>query len=328
MFYSSPSALTHSSLHSSGFTPSRPFKPQTAARTQADGLRQDCGPLDRCNIYRVTYSGTRQPEQKIPDYLERNAAAVDTAYEQPWYAARGETTGGAPGLRLKITIGDTTRSKDTMKKEDYHAILKGSLHTSADKLGILDFKILSVQRSETQVASGARMVSIFVERLSKRHPNHLIELNTRVRRQPVTSKEELKRKLTEEWNHIDQDYTKKIISNMQTHLKEKIRQKGYPTKYRSAEGMVLINAVTEYYRGHRIITTLERKTKEAETAGWSGTGMQGRGKLKNPEKTRRQAASSSTIPTCENPEANPPGLEPGSPRWEESALATAPPFID
>ncbi|KAJ8877768.1 hypothetical protein PR048_022223 [Dryococelus australis] len=42
------------------------------------------------------------------------------------------------------------------------------------------------------------------------------------------------------------------------------------------------------------------------------------------EKTRRPA-SSCTIPTCENPEATPPGIDPGSPRWEASSLTTPPP---
>ncbi|KAJ8894553.1 hypothetical protein PR048_007210 [Dryococelus australis] len=50
-----------------------------------------------------------------------------------------------------------------------------------------------------------------------------------------------------------------------------------------------------------------------ETLGWSGAGVQGRGKLEYPEKARRQAASSSTIPTCEDPGANPLGIDPGSP---------------
>ncbi|KAJ8870009.1 hypothetical protein PR048_029020 [Dryococelus australis] len=40
------------------------------------------------------------------------------------------------------------------------------------------------------------------------------KLNTRVRRTQVSSKELTK--LTEEWNDLDQDYTKKIISNMET----------------------------------------------------------------------------------------------------------------
>ncbi|KAJ8869266.1 hypothetical protein PR048_030838 [Dryococelus australis] len=52
------------------------------------------------------------------------------------------------------------------------------------------------------------------------------------------------------------------------------------------------------------------------------TGMQWRGEYL--EKTRRQAASSSTIPTCEDPGANPPEIEPGSSGWEADALTTAP----
>ncbi|KAJ8895109.1 hypothetical protein PR048_000434 [Dryococelus australis] len=49
---------------------------------------------------------------------------------------------------------------------------------------------------------------------------------------------------------------------------------------------------------------------------WSSAGTERRGKREIPEKTRRPAASSSTIPTCENPGANPPGIDPESPRWE------------
>ncbi|KAJ8880399.1 hypothetical protein PR048_016868 [Dryococelus australis] len=52
--------------------------------------------------------------------------------------------------------------------------------------------------------------------------------------------------------------------------------------------------------------------------GESDAGMQGRGKREIPEKTCRPAASSGTIPTCEDPEAAPPGNEPGSPWWEAS----------
>ncbi|KAJ8894587.1 hypothetical protein PR048_007251 [Dryococelus australis] len=42
--------------------------------------------------------------------------------------------------------------------------------------------------------------------------------------------------------------------------------------------------------------------------------MQGRGNRDIPEKTRRPAASSGTIPTCENQGVNPPGIEPDSSR--------------
>ncbi|KAJ8875402.1 hypothetical protein PR048_023297 [Dryococelus australis] len=63
-----------------------------------------------------------------------------------------------------------------------------------------------------------------------------------------------------------------------------------------------------------------------ETIRRSSAGMQGRGKREYPEKTRWQAAPCSTIPTCEDPGVNPPGIEPRSQWWEASALATAPPL--
>ncbi|KAJ8893762.1 hypothetical protein PR048_006362 [Dryococelus australis] len=45
------------------------------------------------------------------------------------------------------------------------------------------------------------------------------------------------------------------------------------------------------------------------------------GKREIPEKTRRPAASSGTIPTCENPGAIPPEIEPGSPRLRRNGVA-------
>ncbi|KAJ8876002.1 hypothetical protein PR048_023910 [Dryococelus australis] len=50
------------------------------------------------------------------------------------------------------------------------------------------------------------------------------------------------------------------------------------------------------------------------------SGMKGWGKLNIPEKNRRPAASSGTIPTCENPGVTRPGIESGSSCWEASRL--------
>ncbi|KAJ8876043.1 hypothetical protein PR048_023951 [Dryococelus australis] len=51
-----------------------------------------------------------------------------------------------------------------------------------------------------------------------------------------------------------------------------------------------------------------------------GVGMQGRGKRNIPEITRRPAASSGMIPTCENTVATLSGIEPGSPCWEANRV--------
>ncbi|KAJ8897327.1 hypothetical protein PR048_002673 [Dryococelus australis] len=54
-----------------------------------------------------------------------------------------------------------------------------------------------------------------------------------------------------------------------------------------------------------------------------------RGKREIPEKksNHRPAASSGTIPTCENPGATHTGIEPGSPWWETSRLTAQPPRL-
>ncbi|KAJ8883013.1 hypothetical protein PR048_014852 [Dryococelus australis] len=57
----------------------------------------------------------------------------------------------------------------------------------------------------------------------------------------------------------------------------------------------------------------------------ASAGVQERGKREIPEKTRRPAASSCTIPTCENPGAIPLGMDPGSPKWEASIVTATPP---
>ncbi|KAJ8888507.1 hypothetical protein PR048_007998 [Dryococelus australis] len=54
-------------------------------------------------------------------------------------------------------------------------------------------------------------------------------------------------------------------------------------------------------------------------------GMQGRGERETPEETRRTAASSGTIRTCENPGATPPEVKPDSHWWEASSLTATPP---
>ncbi|KAJ8882986.1 hypothetical protein PR048_014825 [Dryococelus australis] len=57
---------------------------------------------------------------------------------------------------------------------------------------------------------------------------------------------------------------------------------------------------------------------------WSSVGMKGQEKREIPEKIRRAAASSGTIPTCDNPGLIRPGIEHSSPWWELSRLTCQP----
>ncbi|KAJ8874887.1 hypothetical protein PR048_022777 [Dryococelus australis] len=66
----------------------------------------------------------------------------------------------------------------------------------------------------------------------------------------------------------------------------------------------------------------EMSTEQRRNAHLGGGGE---GKSPRNEKTRRMAASSGTILTCEHPGATPPGIEQCLPRWEESSLTTTQP---
>lgn len=56
------------------------------------------------------------------------------------------------------------------------------------------------------------------------------KLNHKIRKTSINSKDELNKRLKEEWQRIDGDYLKKIIFNIPTRLKHVLRQKGYPPK--------------------------------------------------------------------------------------------------
>ncbi|GBO14001.1 hypothetical protein AVEN_131379-1 [Araneus ventricosus] len=57
------------------------------------------------------------------------------------------------------------------------------------------------------------------------------ELEKRTRKHDISSKEQLKAVLTEEWNKTEHSYTKKLVESMPKRIKSVISAKGYPTKY-------------------------------------------------------------------------------------------------
>ncbi|KAJ8870276.1 hypothetical protein PR048_029297 [Dryococelus australis] len=67
----------------------------------------------------------------------------------------------------------------------------------------------------------------------------------------------------------------------------------------------------ESFRSGEIWAALNIEVLRADE-GETSARMQRRGKLEIPEETRRPTASYGTIPTCENPGATAPGIEPGS----------------
>ncbi|KAJ8874925.1 hypothetical protein PR048_022815 [Dryococelus australis] len=65
-----------------------------------------------------------------------------------------------------------------------------------------------------------------------------------------------------------------------------------------------------------VLRTDESKTRRVRSSGE----MQGSGKREILEKTRLAATSSGTIPACQNSGATPPGIEPGTTRWDHKCL--------
>ncbi|KAJ8868827.1 hypothetical protein PR048_030368 [Dryococelus australis] len=89
----------------------------------------------------------------------------------------------------------------------------------------------------------------------------------------------------------------------------------------TASGLRLQRPVPQKHNSHTTAHGLGRLS----TSECGAVDKQGREKREIPEKTRRPAASSCTIPTSEIPVAAPPGIEPDLPRWEASSLTTTAP---
>ena len=128
-----------------------------------------------------------------------------------------------------------------MNKESYLNIFRQNLKESANELGVLDsFKFY--QDNDPKHKSRLNQEWLIYNCPKVLHsPAHFPDLNPiwnlwdeldrRIRNYKITSIEDLKLRLQEEWNRIPAAYTAKIVKNMSNHLSEVLKQKGYPTKY-------------------------------------------------------------------------------------------------
>ncbi|KAJ8880008.1 hypothetical protein PR048_020630 [Dryococelus australis] len=86
-----------------------------------------------------------------------------------------------------------------------------------------------------------------------------------------------------------------------------------------------VNMSTDEPEGVTLDRRVTTSKKPPMTFRLSGAGIGGRRKREITEKTRRQTASSGTIPTCENPVTR-PGIEPVRLWWEARVLIAQPPW--
>lgn len=138
-------------------------------------------------------------------------------------------------------VGNLVFIDGIMNKESYLTILKDNLKQSAEKMGILSTFKLYQDNDPKHKAHVVREWLLYncpkvINTPSQSPDMNPIEnlwdhLDRRVREKPVSSKNDLKKRLQEEWNKIGVDYLQKCIKNMPNRLSEVIKNKGYPTRY-------------------------------------------------------------------------------------------------
>ncbi|GBN88834.1 Transposable element Tcb1 transposase [Araneus ventricosus] len=131
-----------------------------------------------------------------------------------------------------------------MDQYKYINILKENLKISTQKLGIQNTFKLYQDNDPKHTVLNVRLGLLYNCRKVNKTPPYSPDLNPienvwhelekRTRNHDISSKEQLKAVLTDEWNKIEHSYThtqKKIVESMPKRIKSVISAKGYPTKY-------------------------------------------------------------------------------------------------
>lgn len=145
------------------------------------------------------------------------------------------------GCMSSSGVGNLVFIESIMRKEDYLRILKKNLKPSVNKLGLDSSWIFQQDNDPKHTAK------IVKDWLARNVPNqlhsppqspdlnpieHLWEhLDRQVRKHNITSRDQLKNCLIEEWAKIPQDVTQNLVDSMRSRMEEVIKAKGGPTKY-------------------------------------------------------------------------------------------------
>lgn len=138
-------------------------------------------------------------------------------------------------------VGNLVFIEGTMDKHMYLQVLKDNLLQSAEKLG-LEGKFRFYQDNDPKHTSGIVKTWLIwnsphvVDPPAQSPDINVIEnlwaiLDLEIRKRQISNKNDLKKALLEEWAKIPIETTKKLVSSMETRLKDVIKQKGGHTKY-------------------------------------------------------------------------------------------------
>ena len=138
-------------------------------------------------------------------------------------------------------VGNLVFIDGIMDHKMYINILKDNLSSSAEKMGLNNDWIFVQNNDPKHSAWNTQMWILYNTPKNLNIPPQSPDINPiehvwdylekKIRNRKISSKEDLKRALLEEWSTIPSSYTAKLVNSMQRRLQAIIRAKGSPTKY-------------------------------------------------------------------------------------------------
>uniref|UniRef100_A0A0K8UIS9 Transposable element Tcb2 transposase n=1 Tax=Bactrocera latifrons TaxID=174628 RepID=A0A0K8UIS9_BACLA len=128
-----------------------------------------------------------------------------------------------------------------MNKFDYLNILKNNVAPSVEKLGLSENWIFQQDNDPKQKSKIVSEWLLYRTPKTLDHPPQSPDLNPiehlwehfdrKIRQRSISSKDDLKQALTEEWSKISPEVTKNLTESMPRRLTEVLKSKGKQTKY-------------------------------------------------------------------------------------------------
>lgn len=145
------------------------------------------------------------------------------------------------GCMAASGVGELVFIDGIMKKEQYLDILRNNLKKSAEKLNLSDSYYFQQDNDPKHTAEMVRLWILYNTPHTLKTPPQSPDLNPiehlwdildrRVREHHISSQNQLKNVLREEWGKITEEVTRNLVQSMPNRLRDVIKQKGYQTKY-------------------------------------------------------------------------------------------------